>query len=132
MKKYKIALLTGVTSLLPFVAFAAEGGGCNVPRDFTGLFEYAICLLNGYVIPFLISLGLIIFIVGIVSYVKAGDDEEKRSQGRNMMLFGIIALFVMISAWGLVRIIHNSIFGADKAFENPTLPPRSNEVFKRQ
>lgn len=133
MNKLKTSLFSSIIILTPVLAFAAESGGvCNTPKDFPGLFNYAICLLNYFVVPFLVSLALVVFLIGVVSYVKAGDDEEKRSQGRNMMLFGIVALFVMISVWGLVRIIHNSIFGADKNFENPSLPPKSNTIFKRQ
>lgn len=106
-----------------------KAGGCPKIEDFTSLFDYGICILGDYVIPFLITLGMVIFLVGIISYVKAGDDEEKRSQGRGLMLFGIIALFIMISAWGFVNILSNSFFGGNA--ENQALPKKATSVFQK-
>ena len=50
----------------------------------------------------IIAIGLITFLWGVVQYITAGADEEKRVAARNMMLYGIIALFVMVAVWGLV------------------------------
>lgn len=57
------------------------------------------------VIPLLIGIAVIVFLVGIIRYITAGEDEEKRRAGRNMMIYGIIGLFVMVSVWGLVNIL---------------------------
>ncbi len=116
--------------------FGGTGGGnngnttCPKPQNIGELFEFAICLMSYNVIPFLISLGLIMFLVGMVKFISAGDNEEKREGGRGLMIFGIIALFVMISVWGLVRILHNTFFDSDQRFETPTLPKRSTTPFK--
>lgn len=98
------------------------------PKNIGELFEYAICILGNVVIPFLISLALVMFIAGIVKYVANGDNEEKREAGRGLMLFGIIALFVMVSVWGLVKILYSSIF--DGEFTTTALPKRATEPFK--
>ncbi len=84
--------------------------GCTKPQDIGSLFTFTLCLMSGSVIPFLIGLGLIIFLVGLVGYVSAGDNEEKREAGRGLILFGIITLFVMVSVWGLVKIIYTTFF----------------------
>lgn len=99
------------------------------PRNIGELFEFTLCLLQGSVVPFLVGLGLIIFLFGVLKYVSAGDNEEKRESGRGMMIFGIIALFVMISVWGFVRILHQSFFAGD-AFELPSLPKRAKDPFQ--
>lgn len=115
--------------------FGAGVGGssnttCPKPQNILELFEFATCLMSYSVIPFLISLGLIMFLVGLVKFISAGDNEEKREGGRGLMIFGIIALFVMISVWGFVRILHNTFFDSDQRFETPTLPKRSTTPFK--
>lgn len=102
--------------------------GTQKPKNIPELFEYAICVLGNVVIPFLISLALVMFIAGIVKFVANGDNEEKREGGRNLMLFGIIALFVMVSVWGLVKILYSSIF--DGEFTTTALPKRATEPFK--
>ena len=64
----------------------------------------------GIVIPILITIALIYFLWGVAQYVMAQGDEEGQKTARGMMLNGIIALFVIISVWGLVAVL-NSTFG---------------------
>ncbi len=61
-------------------------------------------------IPIVISIALLLFLIGIVQFVTAGGDEEKRAAARGMIIFGIIALFVMVSAWGFVNILTKTFF----------------------
>jgi hypothetical protein len=108
---------------------AYSSGSCETPRDISGLFNYALCILDKSVIPFLIGLALILFLAGIVKFVSSGDNEEARQGGRNMMLFGIISLFVMVSVWGFVNILSRSFFGTDSEIQS--LPKKSTTVFKQ-
>jgi len=59
-------------------------------------------------IPVLISLALALFLWGATKYVLAGDSVEGRSKGRGLMIYGIIALFVIVSVWGLVNVLANT------------------------
>ncbi|MEK7107790.1 MAG: hypothetical protein AAB814_01285 [Patescibacteria group bacterium] len=61
-------------------------------------------------IPILIGIGLVVFLWGVVRYITAGPDETKRTEARNLMVWGIIGLFVMVGVWGLVSLI-GYIFG---------------------
>lgn len=73
----------------------------------SGSIEYVICTISNLikkVIPLLISLGVIIFIWGVIQYVIA-DEEEAKTKGRDRMLYGIIGLVVVASIWGLVSIV---------------------------
>jgi len=45
------------------------------------------------------------FVWGVVQFVLNSDEEVKKEKGRQFMLWGIIALTVMISVWGLVAIL---------------------------
>ena len=57
-------------------------------------------------IPVLVALALIYFIVGLIRFVIAAD-QEKREDGKSMMWWGIVALFVIVSIWGIVTYIAN-------------------------
>jgi hypothetical protein len=126
MKKKIITKISAIAlAWAPSVTFAAVT--CTTPKDFATLFDYVLCIIVGYVTPFLFGLGGLIFIMGVLNYVRAGDDVEKRAAGRDLMWFGIIALFVMLSVWGFVRILTQSFFAADPAFQS--LPKRATSVF---
>lgn len=69
-------------------------------------------------IPALIAVAFITFLVGVVKYVSAGDNEEKRQSGRLVMIYGIVVLLVMISFWGLVSIVYKSFFPGEVGIPN--------------
>ena len=57
------------------------------------------------IIPLLLVIATVVFLVGVVRYITAGGDEEKLTTGRNTMIWGIVGLAVMLSVWGLAKII---------------------------
>ena len=61
-------------------------------------------------VPLLILVALVIFLSGVVKFVSSGDNEEARQAGRQVMVYGIVTLFVMISTWGIVGLISGSFF----------------------
>lgn len=128
-KKLLTKISAYALAFAPSLAFASETCVSGTKKDFTELFTYVTCVLSGYVIPFLVGIGVVIFLVGVVSYVRAGDNEEKRAAGRDLMWFGIIVLFVMISVWGFVGILTQSFFGKAPGFES--LPPKAATVFQQ-
>lgn len=78
-------------------------------------------LINS-LIPIVISIALLLFLIGIVRYVTAGGDEEARAAARGMIIFGIIALFVMVSVWGFVNILSRSIFNGSNTYNPDKIP----------
>lgn len=108
-KKYIYVFLTLVSVssfLLPSVALAY--GVCDNETGKMETFKSVICLVSDYIfyiIPVLISIALIIFLAGVVKYIAYGGNDEKRAEGAKFMMYGIIGLAVMVSVWGLVRIV---------------------------
>ncbi len=117
MNKLAKVVSGGVTSsiLLPLFAFAQAG-------SIEELFDTIFNLLN-QLVPILIAIAVVYFIWGVLQFVTAGADEEKRKSGRNTMIFGIIAIFVIVSVWGLVNILEGT-FGLSEegALPGPELP----------
>lgn len=83
--------------MLPLVA-GAQG-------DISGALERIQVIITDYIIPLVFAIALLIFLWGVVMYVIAGDDEEKKKSGRMYIIYGIIGLAVMASVWGLVGML---------------------------
>ena len=56
-------------------------------------------------IPFVIGLTVLFFLWGIFKLVFSAKDSEKREEARGYIVWGIIALAVMVSVWGLVNLL---------------------------
>lgn len=72
------------------------------------LAEIVVSIVNEisiYFITFVSGLSLIVFIWGVMKYIWKGDSDESRKKGRQLMIWGIIGLFVMFSVWGLVGVL---------------------------
>ncbi len=62
-------------------------------------------LLRKYVLNFLLALTILVFLYGLMKYMFKGQSSETaRAEGKQIMLWGIIGLFVITSIWGLVGI----------------------------
>lgn len=61
-------------------------------------------------LPILVTIALLVFFWGLIKYIRnAGTKPEEASQGKNIMIYGVIALFVMVSVWGLVGFIGDAL-----------------------
>jgi hypothetical protein len=70
------------------------------------LFKYGTCFISKSVIPILFTVAIVFLVWGVVKFFIINSDEEaKRTQGKQFMIWGIVALAVMISVWGLVNIL---------------------------
>lgn len=106
----------------PSLAFAqGEPDACSAPiENISSLLNLVGCIIRSAVIPLLITLAVIVFIVGVLKYIAGADDSAKREDGRKFMIYGIVALFVMISIWGLVGILQGT-FGLGNAIYIPQM-----------
>lgn len=99
MKKLAVAVSVWA---LPLLAFAQV----RSIQDAAGLITN---IINGVVIPMIFLLAFVLFIWGVVQFFLFGSkDEEAREKGRNYIIGGIIAFFVMMSVWGLANILVNT------------------------
>ncbi len=63
-------------------------------------------------VPVLVALALALFIWGAVVFIFTSDSDQAREGGKQRMIWGIVALFVIVSVWGLVALLQQ-IFGVD-------------------
>lgn len=116
-KKYILPIFVLILLAVPSLSFAQTNTICSATAENIGDILCKISLiLNSFVIPLLLSLGVVIFVWGVVMYVIA-DGEEAKTKGRDRMIFGIIGLVVIVSLWGIVYIVINT-FGFDQQGAN--------------
>ena len=70
-------------------------------------------------IPLVIALAVLYFFWGLAQYILSQGSEDKREEGKNIMIWGIIALFVMVSVWGLIKLLQETFNVKD---QNPIIP----------
>jgi len=115
MKKYisagMLALALPETVLaqdLEALSFVASRGAGSTFED---LVIFIVDDILNPLIVLIIALALIYFLWGMANFILHADDEQARSKGKQVMVWGIIALFVMVSVWTLVKILQNTFFG---------------------
>lgn len=89
--------LPAASVALPAVAFA---------QSIEAVFAKLAGLINGAVGLF-ITLAIVIFFWGLIKYLWSISSEEAH-KGLSTMFFGIIAIFIMVSVWGIVALLQNS------------------------
>lgn len=83
----------------------------TTPKDFAGVVDFILGFIN-ILIPAIFGIVFLFLVVKIIdAWVLHADDEKKREEGKRMMITAVIVFVVMISAWGIVALIRNSIFG---------------------
>ncbi len=71
--------------------------------------DYITCIINKSVIPLIFALATAVFLWGMVRFLFINVGEEtKREQGKQFMIWGVIALAVMLSVWGLVGVLRST------------------------
>ena len=80
-------------------------------------------LINSVIIPLLLGVAVIGFIYAVLSFFFSRDDEgsAKHEESRKRVVWGVIAIFVIVSVWGFVSILQN-IFGVSNNNNNVVLP----------
>ncbi len=57
----------------------------------------------------LFILTTLIFIWGLFQLITHGGDSTARKIGQDHILWGVVGMFIMISAYGIIRLIGNTV-----------------------
>ena len=120
----KALVLTSIVSAafaLPLVSLAAP-----IIGNISDVGSLVINIINNILVPVLFAIAFIVFLWGAFqTFILGANSSDVKSKGQNLMLWGLIGFFVMVSIWGLVNILTGSI-----QFGNPsqTTPPAAGGV----
>ena len=84
------------------------------PGNLTQLISFAGDVLNR-LIPVLIAVALVVFFWGLIQYIRT------HKGGKDIMIAGLVGLFIMVSVWGIIRIAQNTL-GVGSGGP-PSIPP---------
>ncbi len=59
--------------------------------------------------PIVVGLALLAFFWGLAKFIFAQGNEDKSEDGKRIMIWGLVAFFVMVSVWGLVGFIGDAL-----------------------
>ena len=119
MKK-SIIVSIALSALVPALAFAQQ------VTNVSGLGALIINTINNVLVPVLFAFAFIVFLWGAFdTFILGANSEEVKERGKNLMLYGLIGFVVMVSIWGLVNLLTNSI---GLPTSNPSLPTAPAQV----
>ncbi len=113
LKRLTILTLSALL-FIPMVTFAA-------PQTFPELVGLLVGFIN-LAVPIIIALAVLGFFWGVSQYIFSAGDTSKIEDGRKLMIYGIIALFVMVSIWGILRLLSNTFLGSGGSTQQQYTP----------
>lgn len=91
-------------ALTPVLAFAQEA---PITRTVDGFLNYMIYIASR-ALPLLILAAVVLLLFGILKMFFFKSDNSQTSEGKKFIGWGIVALFVMVSVWGLVNVLRGT------------------------
>ncbi|MFZ4499882.1 MAG: pilin [Minisyncoccia bacterium] len=66
------------------------------------------CVISSIIIPLIFTLAFLFFLWNVIRFMNASEKTNKE-EAKERMWWGIIALFVMLSVWGIIKILSNTL-----------------------
>lgn len=92
------------TALLPAIVFAVTTAGSKLTEVVADINTIVKAL-----IPIVFALGILAFFWGLVLYIFSQGNEEKKKDGKGIMLWALVALFIMASVWGIIGLAQRTL-----------------------
>ena len=96
-----------------YAALPNEGmGSTGIPNEGISFDQLLQRILDNIVNPIILLLmasAVVYFLYGVAVFIQNADNPDKRQEGYQHMFWGIVGIFIMISASGLVRLIGSTV-----------------------
>lgn len=66
------------------------------------------CVITSIIIPLIFTFAFLFFLWNVIRFMNASESKNKE-EAKERMWWGIIALFVMLSVWGIIKILSNTL-----------------------
>ncbi len=114
--------------LTPFIALGA--GELGPISDFI---KNIIQFMNNTLVPAIFALAFLVFLWGMFkTFILGGHDEEKQSEGKQLMMYAIAGFVIMVSLWGIVNLVARGFGFAGQGIQQiPNLPVNPTNAITR-
>ncbi len=104
-------------ALLPAIALAAQ------INTFADIGTFIINTINNIIVPVLFAIAFIVFLYGAFeAFIMGATSGDAKKKGKDLMIWGLIGFFVMVSVWGLVNILTGTISFSNNAAPSTGYP----------
>lgn len=123
---FKKIIFSTTLFLLP-VFVLAQGAGDGFKSDggpIGVVIKNVLVFINGYLVPAIFAIAFLVFIWGVFKYfIFGGANEADQEAGKQLMIYGIVGFVLMVSVWGLVKVISEGLnFNKTDTIQTPTGP----------
>ncbi len=99
-----------VLTSVALAAFAAPLVSLAALSNISDVGSFIINTINNVFVPVIFAIAFIVFVWGAFqTFIIGAGDTDVKEKGKNLMLWGLIGFFVMVSVWGLVNILTGSV-----------------------
>lgn len=124
-KVYKI-IISAVVIALPIQSYAQE-----YLKKTDGILDSLYGIVADILVPMAFIAALLFFFWGVAKYIRS--EGSGKDEGKKIMVWGVIALFVMSSVWGLVYFIRSELqVGDDARVTIPTIRTSGGGIFNTE
>ena len=95
-----------LSALFPLISSAQLQNAGNL----IGLERMIVGLVNS-LYPVLVAFAFAGFLWGIVTTIASAGNEKKKEEGKKIIFYSIISLFVIVFIFGILRVIQKTLFG---------------------
>lgn len=95
-------VIYGLMSFAPVLALA---------QGFTGIGDLVSQLQDilAQIVPLLFAVAIAYFFWGVIKFIRSAGDPKAAAEGKSIMIYGVIAIAVMASIYGLVAWLGNTL-----------------------
>ncbi len=86
-----------------------------------GVVAYIIGIIN-IILPVLTLLALVLVLYSGLRYVLKAEESKGKGPEREAIMWGLIALFVIVSVWGILRVMCVTLFDSASCNSGSTEP----------
>ncbi len=100
MKKISLLFFIGGIAIFPFIAFGSTTLGTTLDL----FLSMAISLISIFG-----TLAFVVFFYGLAMFLLNREDKKANEKAKNIMVWGVVGLFVLTTIWGIIGFMQNTI-----------------------
>ncbi|MEK7114223.1 MAG: pilin [Patescibacteria group bacterium] len=108
----------------PGTSVTSSSGAGSVNQQWAIYYKDTIVwAVNWVLVPVLMAIAFIVFLWGIFKYfIWGAENESEKAEGRKFAMWGIIGFVIIMSVWGIVNIVKDTLVPTTAGSTRPNYP----------